>query len=155
MADQPFLNFIDMINGGGAGRAGSKFEGGGLLSMLGNALGIRPYGYEDRLSQMRPQARPTGLLSTQGQTRPQARPLPMTGMDETLVPGPIYSGRGDVGMPVPNVQMPAEIGNSGSGMGLPQYSGRGTVGMPIPPALNTPDGRAVLEYLRSVGAVNY
>ena len=119
MADQRFLNFIDMINGGGAGRAGSRFEGGGLLSLIGNALGIRPYGYEDRLSEMRPQARPTGLLSTQGQTRPQARPqLPMTGMDETLVPGPIYSGRGDVGMPRPS-QMPAEIGNSGSGMGVP------------------------------------
>jgi hypothetical protein len=85
MADARFLNFIDMINGGGAGRAGSRFEGGGLLSMLGNALGIRPYGYEDRLSEMRPMARPAGLLSTQGQTRPQARPLPMTGMDETLV----------------------------------------------------------------------
>jgi len=79
----------------------------------------------------------------------------MTGMDETLVPGPVYSGRGNVGMPVQNMQMPAEIGNSGSGMDMPQYSGRGAVGMPIPPALNTPDGRAVLEYLRSVGAVNY
>jgi len=34
---------IDMINGGGAGRAGEKFEGGGLLSMLGNAFAT-PYG---------------------------------------------------------------------------------------------------------------
>jgi hypothetical protein len=39
-----YLNFIDMINGGGMGAAGDKFEGGGLLSMLGNALGIAPYG---------------------------------------------------------------------------------------------------------------
>lgn len=39
-----YLNFIDMINGGGMGRSGDKFEGGGLLSMLGNALGIAPYG---------------------------------------------------------------------------------------------------------------
>jgi len=80
MADQRYLNFIDMINGGGMGAAGSRFEGGGLLSMLGNALGIRPYGYEDRLSEMRPMARPAGLMPTQA--RPQ---LPVTGMDETLV----------------------------------------------------------------------
>jgi len=34
---------IDMINGGGAGRAGEEFEGGGLLSMLANAFAT-PYG---------------------------------------------------------------------------------------------------------------
>lgn len=85
MADQRFLNFIDMINGGGAGQAGSRFEGGGLLSMLANSLGIRPYGYEDRLSEMRPQARPAGLMPKRDRVRPQARPLPMTGMDEALV----------------------------------------------------------------------
>lgn len=81
MADQRFLNFIDMINGGGAGRAGSRFEGGGLLSMIGNALGIRPYGYEDRLSEMRPQARPAGLLSARDRVRPQARPEGMSPLD--------------------------------------------------------------------------
>jgi hypothetical protein len=43
-----YLNFIDMINGGGMGAAGDKFEGGGLLSMLGNALGIAPYGSRER-----------------------------------------------------------------------------------------------------------
>jgi len=36
---------IDMINGGGAGRAGEEFEGGGLLSMLANAFAT-PYGSE-------------------------------------------------------------------------------------------------------------
>ena len=150
MADQRYLNFIDMINGGGMGAAGSRFEGGGLLSMLGNALGVRPYGYEDRLSEVRPMARPAGLMPTQA--RPQ---LPVTGMDETLVPGPIYSGRGDFGMPAQNMQMPAEIGNSGSGMAALQYGGRGTVGMPINSIFNTPEGRAALKYLRSIGAVNF
>ena len=48
---------IDMINGGGAGRAGQRFEGGGLLSELGNAL-FRPYGFEERMGQVRPQVRP-------------------------------------------------------------------------------------------------
>ena len=31
-----FTGLLDMIDGGGAGRSGDRFEGGGLLSMLGN-----------------------------------------------------------------------------------------------------------------------
>lgn len=31
-----FTGLLDMIDGGGAGQSGDKFEGGGLLSMLGN-----------------------------------------------------------------------------------------------------------------------
>lgn len=34
---------IDMINGGGAGRSGDTFEGGGILSLLANAV-AQPYG---------------------------------------------------------------------------------------------------------------
>lgn len=34
---------IDMINGGGPGRSGDRFEGGGILSALANIL-ARPYG---------------------------------------------------------------------------------------------------------------
>lgn len=47
--EQPrFTSLIDLIDGGGAGRSGERFEGGGLLSILANAL-TRPFGYEDRL----------------------------------------------------------------------------------------------------------
>lgn len=47
--EQPrYTSLIDLIDGGGAGRSGERFEGGGLLSILANAL-TRPYGYEDRL----------------------------------------------------------------------------------------------------------
>lgn len=46
MEKKRFLDFLDMFDGGGAGQMGDKFEGGGLLSMLGNALGS-PYGSED------------------------------------------------------------------------------------------------------------
>lgn len=47
--DEPrYTSLIDLIDGGGAGRSGQSFEGGGLLSILANAL-MRPYGYEDRL----------------------------------------------------------------------------------------------------------
>lgn len=57
---------IDRIDGGGPGRSGPRFEGGGLLSDIGNAL-MRPYGYRARQAAMqavRPNARPPGLLTT-------------------------------------------------------------------------------------------
>lgn len=53
-----YLGLIDMLNGGGAGRAGDTFEGGPLSGFL-NALGIRPMGYQDRLFAARPAPRPT------------------------------------------------------------------------------------------------
>lgn len=78
-AGKGFLGLLDMIDGGGMGQSGSKFEGGPLSGLL-NALGIRPHGYMDRLDAVRPQARPAAMA------RPQVRPsLPMTGMDEALV----------------------------------------------------------------------
>lgn len=65
-----FKNFTDMIDGGGAGATGPTFKGG-LLSDALNAMGVRPYGYMDRLGSVRPQMRPTSMGSA---TRPQARP---------------------------------------------------------------------------------
>jgi hypothetical protein len=49
-----YKGLLDMIDGGGAGRAGQQFEGGGLLSAIANMVAT-PYGSQDR---MRPQARP-------------------------------------------------------------------------------------------------
>jgi len=46
MEEKRFLDFLDMFDGGGAGQMGDKFEGGGLLSAIGNAFGS-PYGSED------------------------------------------------------------------------------------------------------------
>jgi hypothetical protein len=47
MASQAkFLDFIDMIDGGGAGRMGDTFEGGGIFSALANLMAT-PYGSED------------------------------------------------------------------------------------------------------------
>jgi hypothetical protein len=66
--DQRYLGLLDMLNGGGAGRAGQTFEGGGLSGLL-NSLGIRPMGYQDRLSEARPQPNPilmTPTVSTMG-----------------------------------------------------------------------------------------
>ena len=55
----------DMLDGGGRGRAGQRFEGG-LLADLANALGIRPMGYQERLSAARPMARPTRPAAASG-----------------------------------------------------------------------------------------
>ena len=43
-----FTGLIDMLDGGGAGASGDKFEGGGLLSMLGN-LFMKPIQAEQRI----------------------------------------------------------------------------------------------------------
>ena len=60
-----YSSFRDMIDGGGAGAAGSRFQGGGLLSLLAN-LFATPLGSEQMT---RPQARPMGM--------PDMRPVPM------------------------------------------------------------------------------
>lgn len=52
-----YLGLIDMLDGGGAGRSGDTFEGGPLSNFL-NDIGIRPMGYQDRLSAARPMPRP-------------------------------------------------------------------------------------------------
>ena len=47
MADRAkFLSFLDMIDGGGAGKVGNEFQGGGILSEIGNMIAT-PYGSED------------------------------------------------------------------------------------------------------------
>ena len=61
---EKYKGLLDMINGGGANAEGDKFQGGGLLSILANALAT-PYGSEDRAEEA------AGLL---GNTRPKMRP---------------------------------------------------------------------------------
>ena len=62
MADRAkFLSFLDMIDGGGAGKMGDKFEGGGIFSMLANAIAT-PYGSEDE-ARKRARMQAYGLLS--------------------------------------------------------------------------------------------
>ena len=109
MADR-FLDFIDMIDGGGygEGKMGDKFEGGGIFSMLANALAT-PYGSEDderrrKLRQMRgllapdesiaPRAAPRPTVTrggaagqAQAQVRPQARPAQSMPFGSTPVGG--------------------------------------------------------------------
>jgi len=77
MAERKFLDFLDMIDGGGAGMSGDRFEGGGLISALGNLV-ASPYGSEDeerkkaRMAFYGSGVQPT--LSTQ--SAPPALPMP-------------------------------------------------------------------------------
>ena len=111
MAEKKFLDFLDRFDGGGMGKSGGKFEGGGLLSMLGN-LFADPYGSDDKARMASRDAfynaqgdavpAPTLLAPRAGNNaggntgvktslRPQARPapgisdMPNTGM--TAIPG--------------------------------------------------------------------
>jgi hypothetical protein len=123
-----FLDFLDRFDGGGAGKVGDQFEGGGLLSLIGNAL-MKPAGYADRKSgmgSMRPQMRPamqhgsgSGMTPTNNYVPPQQSPLEQFGGQQPAPyqspsplemfggqqpapyqpPSPVYSGRGEAGMP--------------------------------------------------------
>jgi hypothetical protein len=75
MADK-FLDFIDMIDGGGygEGKMGDRFEGGGIFSMLANALAT-PYGSEDE-ERMRKLRQRRGLLAPDESIAPKAAPRP-------------------------------------------------------------------------------
>ncbi len=65
-----FLDFADMFDGGGAGRSGDEFEGGGILSMLANAL-------FDPLGQGAPSASKRPLAARRPQKTPVQETPPM------------------------------------------------------------------------------
>jgi hypothetical protein len=92
---QKYKGLLDMIDGGGAGAVGNEFEGGGLLSVIANAIAT-PYGSSDRMrdamQEQRPMARPSGGFGN--------------GSAGSVAPELVYSGRGNVGMPMPESQMP-------------------------------------------------
>ena len=75
-----FISLRDMIDGGGAGRAGQTFEGGALSPLL-NSLGVRPMGFMDRQAEARPMARPPMGVPTMSTSGP-APQLPMPAMPQ-------------------------------------------------------------------------
>jgi hypothetical protein len=75
-----FTGLLDMIDGGGAGRAGNEFEGG-LLSEVLNALGIRPRGFEERQERMAsvtPMPRRPAMPAADTRYQPQPAAAPMS-----------------------------------------------------------------------------
>lgn len=139
-----FTGLLDMIDGGGAGRAGQQFEGARISEIL-NAIGIKPYGAEDRMRAVRPQARPddfrqqfTPPIQAPRTQQPQQSPLEMFGGQP---PAP-YTPPTD--MPLPDLlstmadaramraaeMFPTHFGSQGSNYSFPQSDvagGRGIV----------------------------
>jgi len=148
--ENKYLSLLDMIDGSGPGRAGQRFEGGGLLSDIANAL-ARPAGYMDRMGAVRPQARPMQAPMQAGlpdmpmiQTPPPQRAQSPFEMFGGMAPAPYNQDDAVSSMSVPGIFTPEF-----------DYSGRGSAGMPYPQFAVTPQQRATLDYLRSIGYVNY
>jgi hypothetical protein len=132
-AGKRFTGLIDMLDGGGAGASGDRFEGGGLLSVLGN-LFAKPLEAQDNIERiardtnaitqrdrmsaaMADEARRRGLLQDALDPRGVSQMRPMA---------PVGSGRGTMGMPM-------------------QGSGRGTMDMPMPPSAPVGSGRGTMD----------
>jgi hypothetical protein len=92
---------LDMIDGGGMGRAGQRFEGGGLLSDIANAL-ARPAGYMDRMGAVRPQARPMQAPMQAGGALPD---MPMIQPPMGFAPPPVTTGTLPPAGAMPNDQL--------------------------------------------------
>lgn len=140
-----YLNFQDMIDGGGAGASGPTFEGGPLSGLL-NAIGVKPAGFRERMAGEQPSRQAT----YSGSMPPPVSRMPLS----------VGGLSGPAGMPVAPgllaLASPPMAGPVGMSM-MPQkdYGGRGYVGMPMPDFADTPESVGVLDYLRSIGAVNY
>lgn len=63
-----YTGLLDMINGGGAGAAGQTFQGSPISGLL-NTMGVKPYGYADRVRQAQQMVQPVA-------PRPMAQPMP-------------------------------------------------------------------------------
>jgi hypothetical protein len=104
---QKYQGLLDMIDGGGAGAVGNEFEGGGLLSMIANAIAT-PYGSEDRMRD-----------AMRGQ-RPVSRSAAMDSI-ETLSSQNLQNDLSPFGGVGPNISGPA----AERGMGLGPFGGAG------------------------------
>lgn len=76
----------DMIDGGGRGRFGDRFEGG-LLSGIGNGLGIRPAGYRARQAQGGAQMTPDQIRAEMAGQAPRSfAPQPAAPASPSMTP---------------------------------------------------------------------
>lgn len=152
---------MDMIDGGGMGASGSEFQGGGLLSDIGNAL-FQPAGYREQqraMAETRPQMRPMAMEPVQPMpmpTRPQARPDMASGM--TTAPTQPNMPQVNGNEPFVASQQSLDQQSQAYSNAFPppvQYDDNGTVGMPMPQFAQTPKDQELIKYLRSIGAIDY
>jgi len=179
MADRKFLDFLDMIDGGGAGQMGDKFEGGGLYSVLGNLL-ASPYGSKDeerRKARMAfygsdniggaPMAPPPPVGTVGGGApAPVAPPTPQEryGLNPPAAYTPpaqspleMFGGMAPAAY-TPPAQSPLEMFGGMAPAPYspePQYSGRGSMGMPYPEWARDDLTRQTIDYLRRAGVSGY
>ena len=101
MRKKEYVDFLDHFDGGGAGQTGDSFQGGGLLSALGNIFAT-PYGSEDE--ERRAQRRQAlGLLDTAA--APARAPAPFAPRTAPPPDGPSHltwpeNGHAPAGCPV-------------------------------------------------------
>lgn len=112
-----FTGLMDMLDGGGAGQSGDRFEGGGLLSMLAN-LFAKPYEAQDRVEQIA--ARASARSSS---PKPALRPnvtmgTPITEYSDSLL-APLVN---------PDVYGIGEGGEYAGAMSTPDVYGIGSAG---------------------------
>lgn len=93
---------IDFINGGGAGQSGTTFQGGGVLSDIANALGIKPSQYTSGRDmgdgggpgQSGPTFQGAGVISNAANAIGLS-PLPAAGTGTRISNGQLYLGGND------------------------------------------------------------
>ena len=131
MQRQQYLGLLDMLDGGGPGRAGSTFEGGPLSGLL-NLLGIRPMGYADRMAQA-PTASPMAPAPMGGGMAP---PAPRRALAAPRMMAPALTG--PAGGPRPELRgRPAIAGLDYMPPGL-------TASAPMPQITRTGDPRPAI-----------
>ena len=168
MPDQArFLDFMDMIDGGGRGQMGDKFEGGGIFSALANLVAT-PYGSEDPARRARREAayRATGLLDTEEDMaapaaapavtrggsdisglRPQLRPdnfMTEAQKEQVVMNQPVGQGYPDMSMPaIAGYTTPAAPASDYPNMSMPAIAGYTTPApAPAPSYANMDMGEA-------------
>jgi len=144
-----YVDFLDHIDGGGAGQTGDSFQGGGLLSALGNIF-ANPYGSEDE--ERRAQRRQAlGLLDTAAaparapapfapRTAPPVVPSHLTGPKMGTAPPVVPSHLTGPKMGTAPPVVPSHLTGPKMGMAQPQIPSHLTgpkMGMP-PPGMQYP-----------------
>jgi hypothetical protein len=69
-----YTGLLDMINGGGAGAAGQSFQGNPISGLL-NYMGVKPYGYQDRIRQAQQSMQPVMPAPVRAPQPVQAAPM--------------------------------------------------------------------------------
>jgi hypothetical protein len=132
-----FTGLMDMLDGGGAGASGDKFEGGGLLSMLGN-LFMKPMQAQQNVEEI---AARTSARDRSSSPRPVLRETSQADAEAAMGLDP-FGGTGPTVTPPdvlgsPQGLLAAQAANEAAmgldpfgGVGPMRYSGRGNLDMP-------------------------